>query len=179
MIDDHIFGNQSNDVSAEVDNATVLKSREFSEVERSINIQLPEGRDLSKETMESSILETTTFRIVVSSDIDMISQNDTETGTTEEVVSRREITTGNKKSSIISTNSFDTSDKDLGIRGSSINVRRNEIDDYNNKGFLSVRKNGKWGKLCLAGMDNLLERKKTIWTVEDLGRAVCKAITYQ
>lgn len=59
------------------------------------------------------------------------------------------------------------------------NVNRNEVNGYSDRGFLSVRKNGKWGKLCLGGMNNLLEEKRTIWSIEDLGRAVCKAITYQ
>ncbi|KAG8034983.1 hypothetical protein G9C98_005405 [Cotesia typhae] len=54
-----------------------------------------------------------------------------------------------------------------------------EINSYSDRGYLSVRKNGKWGKLCLNSTDGLLDDKRTIWTIEDLGRAVCKAITYQ
>ncbi|XP_008544698.1 uncharacterized protein LOC103569261 [Microplitis demolitor] len=54
-----------------------------------------------------------------------------------------------------------------------------EINSYSDRGYLNVRKNGKWGKLCLNSTDSLLVDKRTIWTIEDLGRAVCKAITYQ
>ncbi|CAB0038382.1 unnamed protein product [Trichogramma brassicae] len=54
---------------------------------------------------------------------------------------------------------------------------RPEVNNYNDRGFLSIRKNGKWGKLCLS--DELLQRRSLPWSIEDLGRAVCKTITYQ
>lgn len=151
------------------ENPTTTKGRNFSgseDEESDSNEELI----VDQETMESKILETTTFRIVVNSETkfgDTVTRKiETESAA---AVSGREIT-GDRKSSGIIENSFNTEIS---------NNWRNEIDGYNDKGFLSVRKNGKWGKLCLTGMDNLLERKKTIWTVEDLGRAVCKAITYQ
>lgn len=50
-------------------------------------------------------------------------------------------------------------------------ISREEIDNYNDNGYLSVRKNGKWGRLCLSDAD--------AWSVEDLARAACKAITYR
>jgi len=48
-----------------------------------------------------------------------------------------------------------------------------EIDNYNNKGYLSVRKNGLWGKLCLDMniINNLTQERHP--------RVACKAITYQ
>ncbi|XP_014208050.1 uncharacterized protein LOC106639117 [Copidosoma floridanum] len=54
-----------------------------------------------------------------------------------------------------------------------------ELSSYNDQGFLSVRKNGKWGRLCLSDSGGLLQRGKLSWTIEDLGRAVCRAITYR
>ncbi|XP_014489305.1 PREDICTED: uncharacterized protein LOC106752251 [Dinoponera quadriceps] len=59
-------------------------------------------------------------------------------------------------------------------------VSREEIDSYNNNGYLNVRKNGKWGKLCLSDTDSVLrERQTAVWSIEDLAKAACKAITYQ
>lgn len=56
---------------------------------------------------------------------------------------------------------------------------RLEVNNFNDRGFLNVRKNGQWGKLCLSDADSLLQHRQLSWTIEDLGRAVCKAITYQ
>lgn len=94
----------------------------------------------------------------------------------KDVVSGREIAS-NSKTSLISGNSFQTSTKG----GTSFikNSIHREVNSYNDRGFLHVRKNGKWGKLCLNGVNSLLEERQAMWTVEDLGRAVCKAITYQ
>ncbi|XP_018361821.1 PREDICTED: uncharacterized protein LOC108760388 [Trachymyrmex cornetzi] len=58
----------------------------------------------------------------------------------------------------------------------------NEIDNYNNKGILSVRKNGKWGKLCFINTNSLTQEqhaRQVTWSIEDLAKAACKAITYQ
>lgn len=64
-----------------------------------------------------------------------------------------------------------------------VNVYNKEIDNYNNKGYLSIRKNGKWGKLCLANNTNNLSQerhaRRITWSIEDLAKAACKAITYQ
>lgn len=60
-----------------------------------------------------------------------------------------------------------------------------EIESYNDKGYLSVRKNGKWGRLCLSDTfdkhDGPLRGKQrgNAWSMEDLAKAACKAITYQ
>lgn len=53
---------------------------------------------------------------------------------------------------------------------------RLDVNSYNDRGYLNVRKNGKWGKLCIG--DKFSQRQHS-FTVEDFGRAVCKAITYQ
>jgi len=59
-----------------------------------------------------------------------------------------------------------------------------EIDNYNNKGYLTIRKNGLWGKLCLDTniINNLTQERhprRITWSIEDLAKAACKAITYQ
>ncbi|XP_024875148.1 uncharacterized protein LOC112456685 isoform X1 [Temnothorax curvispinosus] len=62
------------------------------------------------------------------------------------------------------------------------NVHNKEIDNYNNRGYLSVRKNGKWGKLCLADTNSLNRERharRITLSVEDLAKAACKAITYR
>lgn len=59
-------------------------------------------------------------------------------------------------------------------------VYNKEIDNYNNRGYLSVRKNGVWGKLCLANsLTQERHSRRIIWSIEDLAKAACKAITYQ
>ncbi|XP_065165207.1 uncharacterized protein [Atheta coriaria] len=50
---------------------------------------------------------------------------------------------------------------------------------YNADGFLMVRKNGVWGKLCVANFDSVVSRSRMSWEVTDLGQAVCKAMTYK
>lgn len=198
LIDDYSSVNGSNDLT-NVDKKFAKDKREdsesgegFLEAQKTGDQNSGNFDKTDKETVESSVLETTTFRIVVSSENggsknakserEMGSKKEEEEeegGEEEEVaVSGREITP-DKKPDSVENNSFNTGEKSSDSYKTFSDVRRNEIDDYNNKGFLSVRKNGKWGKLCLTGIDNLLERKKTIWTIEDLGRAVCKAITYQ
>lgn len=42
-----------------------------------------------------------------------------------------------------------------------------------------VRKYGKWGKLCLENFDSVVSKSNTFWSVKDLGKAVCKALTYR
>ncbi|EFN80032.1 Enteropeptidase [Harpegnathos saltator] len=58
-------------------------------------------------------------------------------------------------------------------------VPRGEVDSYNDNGYLSIRKNGKWGKLCLSDTDSILRERQAAWSIEDLAKAACKAITYQ
>lgn len=89
-----------------------------------------------------------------------------------EVVSGREISSGNKNN-LLTFNSVKTH-----FKTDAPNTRL-EIYNYNDRGFLSVRKNGKWGKLCLAGNGSIVQNRYLNWSIEDLGKAVCKAITYQ
>ncbi|KAK4871464.1 hypothetical protein RN001_015588 [Aquatica leii] len=47
---------------------------------------------------------------------------------------------------------------------------------YHSDGYLLVRKNGQWGKLCL---ENSFEKVGLSWKISNLGEAVCKSRTYQ
>ncbi|XP_049937465.1 uncharacterized protein LOC126412088 [Schistocerca serialis cubense] len=49
---------------------------------------------------------------------------------------------------------------------------------YQSEGFLMVRKRGQWGKLCLHNFEKILAKSQSSWKITDLGRAVCKAMTY-
>lgn len=143
-----------------------------------------------QEAVESSILESTTLhasfqddirleKIVSTKDESMMKEktflNNRErvNGSSTILVSGREISS-NAKNILPHENSIHLSAKNASM----INSKK-EINNYNEKGYLNIRKNGKWGKLCLNGMDHLLQERQTAWTIEDLGRAVCKAITYQ
>lgn len=42
-----------------------------------------------------------------------------------------------------------------------------------------IRKNGQWGKLCTENFDSLNYNFKSSWSMEDLGKAVCKAMTFR
>ncbi|XP_033331814.2 uncharacterized protein LOC117223567 [Megalopta genalis] len=93
------------------------------------------------------------------------------------LVSGREIS-ANAKDVLAHGNSIHLNPKKNGSSASVVNFKK-EINNYNEKGYINIRKNGKWGKLCLSGMDGLLQGRQASWSIEDLGRAVCKAITYQ
>ena len=125
--------------------------------------------DYDQLAVESSVRETTTIQS------EELTESLRDKNITD-VISGREIAS-NSKNSLVSENSFQASTK-TGTSFTKNSIHR-EINSYNDKGFLHVRKNGKWGKLCLGGINSLLEERQTTWTVEDLGRAVCKAITYQ
>uniref|UniRef100_A0A0P4W7C6 Peptidase S1 domain-containing protein n=1 Tax=Scylla olivacea TaxID=85551 RepID=A0A0P4W7C6_SCYOL len=49
---------------------------------------------------------------------------------------------------------------------------------YYNEGYLMVRKNGAWGKLCLENFERVTSRAAAHWTVSDLGQAVCRTLTF-
>ncbi|KAK6630290.1 hypothetical protein RUM44_004957 [Polyplax serrata] len=51
--------------------------------------------------------------------------------------------------------------------------------NYHSNGYLMVRKNGRWGKLCIDNFDSVSLRSKTGWKISDLGRSVCKALTFR
>ncbi|XP_075232410.1 uncharacterized protein LOC142330835 [Lycorma delicatula] len=54
-----------------------------------------------------------------------------------------------------------------------------QADDmtYHSKGYLMVRKEGEWGKLCLQNLKNATNFK-TNWTIPDVGQEICKTMTY-
>ncbi|XP_047358764.1 uncharacterized protein LOC124952644 isoform X1 [Vespa velutina] len=91
------------------------------------------------------------------------------------LVSGREISL-NLRNSLVDRTSFHAKEDSL---ITSTQGFKKELNGYNDKGYLNIRKNGKWGKLCLNSTNNFRQEKQTTWSIEDLGRAVCKAITYQ
>ncbi|XP_054267242.1 uncharacterized protein LOC128989379 [Macrosteles quadrilineatus] len=50
---------------------------------------------------------------------------------------------------------------------------------YHTSGTLMIRKEGQWGKLCTQNFDDLNSIFKSRWTLEDLGRVVCKTMTFR
>lgn len=50
---------------------------------------------------------------------------------------------------------------------------------YHPNGYLMVRKHGEWGKLCIDNFDTVSMKSKTGWKISDLGRSVCKALTFK
>ncbi|XP_017881922.1 uncharacterized protein LOC108626033 isoform X2 [Ceratina calcarata] len=135
-----------------------------------------------QEAVESSISESTTLhaikgqvqleKITVTRDESVTEEKALLNATT--LVSGREISP-HAKDAVTHGNSIHVNAKN----NDETPVTRKEIDNYNEKGYLNVRKNGKWGKLCLGRMHDLAQERQAAWTIEDLGRAVCKAITYQ
>ncbi|XP_043205533.1 uncharacterized protein LOC122372436 [Amphibalanus amphitrite] len=49
---------------------------------------------------------------------------------------------------------------------------------YQSAGYLMVRRRGQWGPLCVDDFDALVRRTGTDWSVQELGKAVCNALTY-
>ncbi|KAF0288565.1 Serine protease nudel [Amphibalanus amphitrite] len=50
---------------------------------------------------------------------------------------------------------------------------------YQSAGYLMVRRRGQWGPLCVDDFDALVRRTGTDWSVQELGKAVCNALTYK
>ncbi|KOX78153.1 Enteropeptidase [Melipona quadrifasciata] len=165
------------------------ETRHFSETESATN------KDVlyDQEAMESSIFESTTlhpFKEDVRLEKLMSAKDESATKEETRFLENRE---RSNATTLVSGREISSSAKDVLTRGNSIHLNtensdrthtsathlKKEINSYNEKGFLNIRKNGRWGKLCLSGMDDLLEERQAAWTIEDLGRAVCKAITYQ
>lgn len=46
-------------------------------------------------------------------------------------------------------------------------------------GILMIRKEGNWGKLCTQNFEALSSIFKSRWTLEDLGKVVCKTMTFR
>lgn len=144
--------------------------------------------DSDQEAYETSVLETNTFRAIINDEakIDKLENSKFFTDTNESlfenpvmgntdspVIAGREIPMTSKHG-FVSSNAFATDAK----TGDLI-IKKEELNSYHNKGYLSVRKNGMWGKLCLSDMNNLIKEHQASWSIQDLGRAICKAITYQ
>ena len=47
------------------------------------------------------------------------------------------------------------------------------------KGYLLVRKEGRWGKLCVNNADNVVDNLRQPFRIKDLGNAVCKQLTFK
>ncbi|XP_046142276.1 uncharacterized protein LOC114874923 isoform X1 [Osmia bicornis bicornis] len=163
---------------------TTEYEEDFPETESTTN------RDIfDQEAVESLISESTTLRAKFKTNVQL-----------EKIISTKDVSTmeeslfdnrkHSKTAALVSGREISSNTKDILTHGNSIHVNtkkndttainfKKEINSYHEKGYLNIRKNGKWGKLCLNGMDDLLQERQAIWTIEDLGRAVCKAITYQ
>ncbi|KAF7998295.1 hypothetical protein HCN44_009693 [Aphidius gifuensis] len=128
-------------------------------------------------TNDKLLFETTTTLKIISDDVDEDDNSKMDYLDKNVKVVGREISSSTKNK-LMGSNSFHASSK-VGHIIENNNKHVKEVNGYSDRGFLSVRKNGKWGKLCLNGMENLMEERRALWTIEDLGRAVCKAITYQ
>lgn len=151
------------------------------------------------QAIESSIVDTTTLRVLSDNlESERLIMNDNNNSSSKLInqesrnrdaeeskvvvgVSSRET-----PSNVLRRNNDLTPENNLRVKNNSTfpiaNVYNKEIDNYNNKGYLSVRKNGVWGKLCLADTNNLTQERQArriTWSIEDLAKAACKAITYQ
>ncbi|KAF6213706.1 hypothetical protein GE061_011428 [Apolygus lucorum] len=51
--------------------------------------------------------------------------------------------------------------------------------DYFPSGYVMVRKEGEWGKMCFQNFDNVIVQSKSDWSLEDLGQSVCRTLTYR
>ncbi|XP_018318375.1 uncharacterized protein [Mycetomoellerius zeteki] len=105
---------------------------------------------------------------------------DVEESNIEVAVSSRETSSNVLRNGLISGNNLHAKDNRTFPVAKVYN--NNEIDNYNNKGILSIRKNGKWGKLCFINTNSLTQEqsaRQVTWSIEDLAKAACKAITYQ
>ncbi|KOC65504.1 Enteropeptidase [Habropoda laboriosa] len=142
----------------------------FSEIESTTN------KDIlyDQEAVESSIFESTTLhelkdtiqleKLISTKDEPAIKEgsflDSRENSNATTLVSGREISS-NGKDTLAHGNSIHVNPKN--DTTSIISITK-EINNYNERGYLNIRKNGKWGKLCLSGMDNLLQERQAVWT---------------
>lgn len=180
-----LAGNMNNS-DATVTKGVYLSPKNVPEMQSSSN----KDAIFDQEAVESSILESTTLSLfkdnsetekMINSESELAIKQGTHFDNHEHLngttyVSGREISS-NAKDVLTHGNSIHVNTKKNGSTDT-INFKK-EINNYNEKGYINIRKNGKWGKLCLSGMDGLLQERQASWSIEDLGRAVCKAITYQ
>ncbi|XP_012521492.2 uncharacterized protein LOC105827856 [Monomorium pharaonis] len=159
---------------------------------------LPENHSVTKavkdvhlkdQATESSILDTTLY-IPLTDPIEserLINKNglfpklvDRESAQNRITVSSREVSSNILRNSLTPGNNLHIgNNRTFPVA----NIYNKEIDNYNDKGYLSVRKNGVWGKLCY-DTDSLIQEKerharRITWSIQDLAKAACKAITYQ
>ncbi|XP_022821614.1 uncharacterized protein LOC111353040 isoform X3 [Spodoptera litura] len=58
-------------------------------------------------------------------------------------------------------------------------LENNEVVPYNEEGYVMVRKRGVWGRLCVESFADVVEQAHSSLKLPDLGRAVCRAMTFQ
>ena len=46
-------------------------------------------------------------------------------------------------------------------------------------GFLMVRREGRWGKLCMQNFESVVEKLGQSLQVNDLGKAICQELTFK
>ncbi|KAJ8684425.1 hypothetical protein QAD02_020217 [Eretmocerus hayati] len=176
-IQDCPHGEDEKKCAALIDNSP---QSEFERTSQSLRGLFPKRTGQKKFEIDSKLADREKVKpteAFVSEDDEIVADESSEEGNPGSVVSGREIASASS-----SHHRGNLARDRTSIRTDATLVRysnRPEVNSYNDWGYLSVRKNGKWGKLCL-GDDNDLQRSRPFsWTVEDLGRAVCKAITYR
>lgn len=163
------------------DDALFAKSEDYSYDSETIDRDVTFDQEavestLSKSTTLPDSLELSSSRESYGSIVETTIMPDVSTNSPN-LVSGREISLNTRNGLVdVGTSTFRAKEDSL---ITSARVYGKEFNGYNDKGYLNIRKNGKWGKLCLNSTNNFRQEKQTTWTIEDLGRAVCKAITYQ
>nr|XP_012220724.1 PREDICTED: uncharacterized protein LOC105671295 isoform X2 [Linepithema humile] len=198
-VNDCVDGEDEKKCTALIDDEPEEDTTELPETERVFAKIFPKnysGRAAAElhseeETTESSPINTTTMYIVPDDKSERLMHergNFSSTLTDQEftrngdvnkvaVVSSRETSSSILRNDLIPENNLHAkSNRTFPIANV---VSREEINSYNDKGFLTIRKNGKWGKVCLSGINNFSEEKRPTLSIEDLARSACKAITYQ
>ncbi|XP_015438403.1 PREDICTED: uncharacterized protein LOC107193471 [Dufourea novaeangliae] len=163
-----------NNLSVPVTKNAYLLPQDFPETESSTN----KDAFFDQEAVESAILESTTLTTLKND-----AQLEKFKNSRNESVNKEDTLTDNSNSTVfVSGREISSNGKDTLTHGNSIHVAgekngssstinfRKEINNYNEKGYINIRKNGKWGKLCLTGMDGLFQGRQASWSIEDLGR---------
>jgi len=158
---------------------------------------------LDQEAIESSIIDTTTLYVLpndpqfekLTTDKNLLPQieklvqrKDADKSEITVAVSSREISSSAPRNALTENNPYASESKSNRTFPTNV-ASRKEIEysyrrlsyNYNDKGYLSVRKNGKWGKLCLNDTNDPSQerQRQNMWSIEDLAKAACKAVTYQ
>ena len=47
------------------------------------------------------------------------------------------------------------------------------------KGYLMVRREGRWGKLCMQNFESVVDKLRQSLQINDLGKAICKELTFK